>query len=894
MRGLVLALCTGWGVAAGAQGEVGWTAGLPVRDLGPRVMSGRVVDLAVRPGDGSEFYVAYATGGVFHTRNHGTSFEPVFDHAATTAVGCVAADWERGRLYVGTGEVNASRSSYAGSGVYRSTDGGATWTSLGLGEAHHIGRILLHPTEPNVLWVAAAGPLYSDNTTGGVYRSDDGGATWARTLGGAAAIDLLAHPRDPDHLFAALWDRTRRAWDFTESGPASGVFESRDGGRTWTDLTERGGLPERGMLGRMGLAYHPDNELLYVLLDDQTPLPSTAQPGLKPTDFAEMSARQFARLDTADLRTYFSEHGIDLPLDSVRDLIATGVHPPAVLRDYVTDGNRALFESGVVGASVYTYDGTWQRTHTEPLEGVCYTYGYYFGLIEVGPDGTVYIAGVPLLKSSDGGATWSGINAPNVHVDHHALWVNPDRPEHLINGNDGGINISWDGGAHWLKCNHTSVAQCYAIEVDDADPYTVYVGLQDNGVWAGPSDYTPSSGWHASGRYPWEELGGGDGMQIEVDPRNPDRVYFGSQFGWYQRLDRASGERLDIHPKHALGETPLRWNWQTPILVSRHAPDTVYIGAQRVFRSTDAGEHWEAISGDLTRGGRPGDVPYGTLTSLHESPRVPGRLAVGSDDGRLHVSLDGGATWEERALPVDSLWVSEVLWSAHADDRLYAALNGYRWDDFAPRLYRSEDSGATWDALHGGLPSEPVNAVCESADREDHVFVGTDGGAYASWDGGATWARVHPEVPRAPVHDLAYQARTKELVIGTHGRSVWAVELGILAEQAVSGAAALLLPADTTLYREEWAPVGWRWGDQTPPTATAWGFLPEPGEAELDVRDGAGRSVATVPLGTRPRGWQRVELPLEGRDWEAGRYTWQLRPLLGPPSEATPWVISTE
>ncbi len=864
-----------------------WTAGMPIRDLGPRVMSGRVVDLAVKPG-GAEFYVAYATGGVFHTVNHGTSFEPVFDHAATTAVGCVAADWERGRLFVGTGEVNSSRSSYAGSGLYRSDDAGATWTRLGLGDTHHIGRIVLHPDDPDVMWVAAAGPLYSDNTTGGIYRTEDGGATWERVLEGAAGIDLVSDPADPDRLFAALWDRTRRAWDFTEAGPASGVFASRDGGRTWTDLTERGGLPERRALGRMGLAW--DGERLFVLLDDQTPLPPEDRNGLAPDDLIGMSTRRFARLDTTKLRGYFDEFGIDLPLDSVRDLIVGGALPPEVLRDYVTDGNRALFDAGVVGASVYTYDGAWERTHEEPLEAVCYTYGYYFGLMERGSDGHLYIAGVPLLKSTDDGATWEGINAPNVHVDHHALWVDPENPDHLINGNDGGVNTSWDGGAHWTKCNHTSVAQCYAIEVDDAEPYNVYVGLQDNGVWVGPSDYEASMRWHSTGRYPWEELGGGDGMQIEVDPRNPDRVFFGSQFGWYERLDRETGERMEIHPKHELGETPLRWNWQTPILVSRHAPDTVYIGANRVFRSVDSGANWEAISGDLTRGGRPGDVPYGTLTSLHESPRVRGRLAVGSDDGRLHVSLDDGATWVERALPVDSLWVSEVLWSGLADDRMYVALNAYRWDDFTAHLYRSEDAGASWERLEG-LPFEPVNAVCEAG---EHVFVGTDGGVYASWDSGRTWSAAQPELPRAPVHDLAFQERERELVIGTHGRSVWALELGLFAEQPVVADGVQLLAPDTVAHREDWSPSGWRWGDREPRTVATWAFLPEAGAATLTVRDADGAVVTTESWTERPRGWQRVAMPLAGTEWAVGDYTWTLTGPYGAVSEAVPWVMRSE
>lgn len=880
-----------------------WFSGLPLREVGPRVMSGRVVDLDVRPGDGSEFYVAYATGGVYHTVNHGTSFTQVFDFAATTAVGAVAVDWESNIVYVGTGEVNSSRSSYAGTGIYRSSDHGAHWEHLGLEQTHHIGKIILHPTEPNTLWVAAAGPLYSKNTTGGIYKSTDGGAHWERMLGidGTAGIDLVMDTENPNHLYASLWQRSRSAWNFVEGGEDSGLYETTDGGKDWSDLTQLGGLPDRQHLGRMGMAHDALSNVLYVLLDDQSPLPPEPHKGLIPSDFLGMSMRKFDKLDSTEVQDYFDEFGIEASRDSVADLIHSGAILPEALHDYVADGNRDLFNAGVVGASVYQLnEGKWSRTHAEPLESICYTYGYYFGLMERGLDGTLYIAGVPLLKSTDNGTTWQGIGAPNVHVDHHVLWSNPLRPNHLINGNDGGINISWDGGLNWIKCNSPAVAQCYAIEVDNEEPYNIYCGLQDNGVWMGPSDYSESLRWQSTGQYPWQELGGGDGMQIEIDPRNNEIAYFGSQFGWYQKLNRGSDERLDIHPKHQLGERPLRWNWQTPIWISRHAPDTVYMGANRVFQSVDAGVSWEPISEDLTGGGRSGNVPFGTLTSLHESPLQRGRIAVGSDDGRVHFSEDTGKTWTPMDLPMlwseNTPWISEVLWSEHVADRVFVALNTYRWDHFQSYIFQSDDLGQTWQAIHHGLPAEPVNALCEIADQPDLLIAGTDGGGYARRASLGEWSSLHTELPHAPVHDLVYQKSARELVIGTHGRSVWVLSMNVLTEQPIDAGEVILLPADTTSFTDDWSPKGWAWGTKTPQIAQAWCFLPEHGDWVLNVSDSQQELLVSLPLNDRQKGWQRLELPLEQGDlsWEIGAYVWALISKDGLKSDEAAWVIADQ
>ncbi|MGB2014191.1 MAG: WD40/YVTN/BNR-like repeat-containing protein, partial [Flavobacteriales bacterium] len=434
-----------------------WTAGLDLRCVGPTVMSGRVVDIAVDSPDGRTFYVAYASGGLWRTVNHGTSFEPLFDDALTITLGAIAVHPETGRIWAGTGEVNSSRSSYAGTGMYTSDDGGETWQQAGLADAHHIGRIVLDPSDPDVAYAAVLGPLYSANTSGGVWKTSDGGATWERVLqqagdhGDAGAVDLIIDPSNSNRLFAALWDRTRRAWDFRGNGSGSGVWESTDSGATWSELSAMDGFPKSEFTGRIGLAWHAESEQLFALVDNQAPLPAEedGEASYAPDDFKAMTPAEFAALDTALLEAYLEENNFprDATAASAFDDVAEGELVPRDFYDYLTDGNRALFEADIAGAEVYRLSADraqWVRTHSEALEDVCYTYGYYFGLIEVDPTDAdqLYIAGVPLIQSEDGGETWSSIGAPNVHVDHHHLWIDPANPDHLINGNDGGINIS--------------------------------------------------------------------------------------------------------------------------------------------------------------------------------------------------------------------------------------------------------------------------------------------------------------------------------------------------------------------------------------------------------------------------------------------------------------------
>lgn len=877
-----------------------WTAGLPLRCVGPTIMSGRVSDIAVAPGDGSEFYVAYASGGLWHTDNNGTTFEPLFDQALTITLGAVALHEKTGRLWAGTGEVNSSRSSYAGSGIYSSDDKGQSWQHRGLEDTQHIGRIVLHPEDENIAWTAALGPLYSKNNQGGVYKTLNGGRDWSCVLGTdglegrAGAVDLILDPADSDHLFASTWDRTRRAWNFVGNGSGSGVWESTDGGDTWNALSDLKGFPNSEMTGRIGLAWHPIAQQLFAFVDNQALQPDSLNKKeesleYEPLQFSKMRVAEFAKLDTAKLERFLEENRFP-ETDNAASIfarVADRTLEPKALFDFLSDGNAALFETEIIGSEVYRLDFQdgpeigWKRTHTEPLEDVGYTYGYYFGMIEVDPSNSnrLWIAGVPLIESQDGGATWKSIGAPNVHVDHHHLWANPNRAGHLINGNDGGINISWDGGEHWIKCNSPAVGQFYAIEVDHEDPYNIYGGLQDNGTWVGPSDYQLSSGWHQNGQYPWQELSGGDGMQIEVDPRNSDVVFTGSQFGWYNRINRQEDEYKSLHPRHELGETPLRWNWQTPIWLSRHQPDILYMASNRLHRSFDQGENWETLSDDLTRGAREGNVPFGTITSLHESPLRFGQLAAGTDDGLIQISRDGGYSWNEITSPIPQrsdldqlLWISEVLWSSHHQQRLYVAMNGYRLDHFESWIFMTENDGRSWNRLGGSdLPCEPVNALAESASRKGVLFAGTDGGAYASFDNGENWGGLHPELPAVPVHDLVIQERDNDLVIGTHGRSIWILEMDVLWnywdgketwEESKPESFEISEIADVE-FNENWGEKGWAWSEPAPIAAGVDLFSPKTLEAHWVIAQDSTNNKWIGDTLHLNRGWQSKSISLK-------------------------------
>lgn len=806
---------------------------LSFENIGPAVMSGRVVALAVNPEDPTEFYVAYATGGLWHTTDNGISFKSIADQAWTQHLGALTVDWNTRTLWVGTGENNSSRSSYAGVGILKSTDNGETWEHKGLSDSHHIGRILVDPKNPNYLVVGVTGHLYSPNASRGIYISADGGDQWEQKLfvnDQSGIIDLVAAPDDFNTLYASAWEKDRKAWNFDGDGAASGIFKSSDAGQSWARIsTPESGFSQGDGVGRIGLAAY-DAQTLYAIHDNQFRRKKEKKEDseqLSKDDFREMSRDAFLALDDSRINTYLKNYGFHekYRAANVKNMVREGKVKPLDLALYLEDANALLFDTPVIGTEVYkSTDGglNWKKTHKDYLDGVYYSYGYYFGRIHVAPHNPdkIYIYGVPLLTSEDGGQNFRLISKPNVHADHHDLWINPNRPGHLINGNDGGVNITYDDGEHWMKNNSPEVGQFYAIAVDQQKPYRVYGGLQDNGVWMAKHTSRESPRWYSSGQNPWKSIMGGDGMQIQIDPRNPNIVFTGYQFGNYSRLDLNEQQSKAIQPKHELGEAPYRFNWQTPIWLSRHQPDVLYFGSNKFHRSLNQGESWETLSDDLTQGGRKGNVAYGTLTSIHESPIQFGLLYTGSDDGLVYRKQpDSG--WENisSSFPKD-LWVSRVIASAHELGRVYVTLNGYRWDDMTAYVYRSDDFGATWTSVTNGLPSSPVNVIREDPNHPELLYLGNDLGVYISTNGGAQWYPFAEGLTTVAVHDLAIQQEAQDLLVGTHGRSIYLADIAPLHELAASDSKKLMLLKSPKLKHSK------RWGSRR--VSWAEPFTPEP------------------------------------------------------------------
>ncbi|WP_092206748.1 VPS10 domain-containing protein [Bizionia echini] len=812
---------------------------IPFTNIGPTVMSGRVTDLAVNPENPIEFYVAYASGGVWHTINNGSTFKPILDAANTQNVGDIAVHWPTRTIWVGTGENNSSRSSYAGIGILKSIDNGDNWEHVGLSDSHHIGRILIHPDNPDIVIVGVTGHLYSSNAERGIYKTTDGGKTWSNTLyvdDTSGIIDVQSVPNNFNILFASSWTRDRKAWNFTGNGVNSAIYKSEDAGTTWKKVSAKtSGFPTGISVGRIGLAVFDEN-LIYALHDSQFHRTDSKEKsetrGLTKNEFKTMSVEQLLNLEDKKLNDYLKTNGFQekYRADNVKQLVRSGTVKPIDLANYLEDANAMLFDTPVIGAEVYkSEDGgkTWKKTHDDYLEGLYFSYGYYFGEIRVDPNdvNAIYVLGVPLLKSKDAGKTFTSISRENVHADHQALWINPKKSGHLINGNDGGLNMSYDDGDNWEKLNVNAVGQFYAINVDNEKPYNIYGGLQDNGVWVGPHNARESKHWHQSGQYPWEELMGGDGMQIQIDSRNSDVVFTGYQFGNYFRINRKTDDQTYIQPKHELGENPYRFNWQTPILLSPHNQDILYLGGNKLMRSMNQGDTWEAISPDLTNGGKKGNVAYGTLTSISESPFNFGLLYTGSDDGLVHISENAGGSWEliSSSFPKD-LWVTRVIASQHKKERVYVALNGYRWDDFTTYLYVSQDYGKTWRNMASNMPMSPVNVIQEDPKNENILYVGTDNGTYISFNQGDSWEAFSKGLPAVAIHDLVVHPEANDLILGTHGRSLYTANM-----EPVQKVNAALLAKKVTIFPMESMRYSSRWGN-------SWSQYLEPYVPETQIK----------------------------------------------------------
>jgi photosystem II stability/assembly factor-like uncharacterized protein len=705
------------------------------RFIGPANPSGRVTAIAVPETPGRKtIYVGLASGGLWKTTNAGTTWKPVFDDQGTSTIGDVAvAPYDPKEIWVGTGERNSLRSNAWGDGVYKSTDGGKTWKNVGLKQTREIGRIAIHPTDSGTVYIAALGHLWGPNPERGIYKTTDGGETWERILfvdDTTGFVDLKMDPSNPDVLYAAAWHRLRWGGGRMEgAGAGSGIFKTSDGGRTWKKLTDPAldnGLPTR-KLGRIGLAIYPKNpKIVYAVI-------------------------QVA-------------HGSKEP----------GVSPYG-----------GLFRSEDGGES-------WQRVND--LSAVP---DYYYNEVWVDPndDKQIWLAATLLGRSSDGGATIEQLRIDRVHVDHHAMWVDPDDSQHMILGNDGGVYISYDGGVTWAH-QIIPASQFYEVDVDTTKtPYHVCAGAQDNGTWCGPSRTREQVGITD---FDWYRVFGGDGYDHAVSPDSPQIRYGESQFGNISRFNVETWkfESVKPHAEDAGAESgyAFRWDWNTPFEISQHDPTVVYLGGNYLFKLTDRGRDWQILGPDMTRANRfnpepdSGHTSYHSLHSVAESSLDARVLWTGSNDGLLWVTTDGGRSWRNVTdnipdEPPKRCWVSEIEPSHFDAGTAYVTYDCHRRDDYHPYVFKTTDGGDSWTNITGDLPEDGSSYVIREDDTNPNLlFVGTEFGLWISNKGGGQWVRLKNNLPTAAIRDMELVPRRKELVVATYGRSIYILDIGPLQE----------------------------------------------------------------------------------------------------------------
>jgi photosystem II stability/assembly factor-like uncharacterized protein len=716
---------------------------LTFRNLGPFRTSAWVTAIAVPDAPAHDhlytIYAATRSGGLWKTANNGVTWDPISDSVEVAAVGAVAvASSNANIVWMGTGDQANARSSYSGKGVFKSIDAGKTWQFVGLPDSHHIARIIIHPKNPDIVYVAAMGHLFSRNEERGVFRTVDGGRTWKKVLyvnDGVGAIDLVINRKTPSTLYAAMYDKDRRPWQIVESGPETGVYRTDDGGEKWQRLG--GGLPT-GKLGRIGLDLYQKNPLiLYALIENQNPSGQPAAGGR---------------------------------------------------------GGGGPLATGIFGNELYrTDDGgkTWRKTTSVNVAGGKAPYS--FNQIKINPtdDRHVIVNSDNMFVSRDGGATWddpaSGPFFRSPFGDFRCMWWDDEDPNRIMIGSDGGVQVSYDGGRTHDYFPNLRVGEVYAIGVDMDDPYNVYGGMQDHDSWKGPSN-------GPTGRISlenWVTVGPGDGMYNVVDPTDSRWVYNTREQNSMGRMDQKTGIRTSIAPTRPAGQPRLRFNWIAPIALSPANPQIVYAGAQVLFRSLDRGDHWEEISPDLTTNdpSKIGlNVPYCTITSISESPLRAGVIWVGTDDGKVQITENHGATWSDVTSAVATAggpadrWVSRVFASPHEVGTAFVSKSGFRNDDFTPYLYRTTDFGKTWTAIRGNLANAPINVVVQDRKNKNLLVVGNDIGVFVSIDAGASWSRLKANLPTVAVHDLTIHPRENDLVLGTYGRAFWAGDISPLQE----------------------------------------------------------------------------------------------------------------
>jgi photosystem II stability/assembly factor-like uncharacterized protein len=750
----VFCLALAFALPAGLAGQTSVTdrlKNLEFREIGPAVMGGRIDDFGVVESNPNIVYVGTASGGVWKTTNNGTTWEPVFDKESVSTIGDIAiAPSDPAVVWVGTGEPNNRQSSSWGDGIYKSLDAGKTWQKMGLAATHHIGRIVIHPKNSEVVYAAALGHLWGPNPERGVYKTTDGGKTWNQVLkinDDTGVSDIAMDPESPDTLYAAAYERRRTPFGFNGGGPDSAIYKTVDGGATWKKLVK--GLPYEngGDTGRIGLdVYRKDSNIVYAIVQHEKG------------------------------GTYRSE------------------------------------DKGE----------TWKKMgDTNPRPS-------YYSQIRVDPNNDLRIweLGAQMFYSEDGGKTFSTQRVKGIHGDFHAMWIDPADSNHLITGSDGGIHWSYDNGRTWDFINTIAIGQFYEVGLDNEKPYKICGGLQDNGSWCGPSMSLTRDGIINSD---WTLMPGGDGFYARIDYAEPWIVYTESQDGHLSRRDEHTSQQREIMPEAKFGEPHYRFQWNSPVEVSAHDHKTIYYGGNYLFKSTDRGDSWTRLGGDLTTGAdrnklqifgktpdkstlsrHDGVEEYPTITTLSESPLTPNVLWVGTDDGNVQATRDGGKTWKNVALRVPGVpkgtYVTRVVASKYAEGAAFVTFDGHRTDDYNVYLFQTSDYGETWKAIRNGIPDSAgtVHVVREHPRSENLLFAGTEFGLWVSWDHGANWTALKNNLPTVPVDDIEIQAQQNDLVLATHGRSIWIFDDMTPIEKFDAGVAS----SDLTFF--------------TPRTATVW------------------------------------------------------------------------
>lgn len=813
---------------------------LEYRNLGPHRAGSWLSSLAVPdtndPSQKYTYYVGSRNGGVWKTVNNGTTFYPVFDSVQVGSIGAVAVSKSNPEIvWVGTGESYNARSSHAGKGVYKSMNGGKTWEHCGLDDTHHISAVIIHPDNPEVVFIAAMGHLFTPNEQRGVFLTRDGGQTWEKVLyidQNTGIIDLVMNPADPELMFAASYEKYRYPWHYEAGGERSAIYRSTDQGETWEIC--RDGLPE-GKIGRIGLGlcyHHP--EIVYAVVENLNP-----KDGIVVDENVEMNYMR---------DPYF---------------------------DQLIGGE--VYRSGDSGI-------TWTKQNMDSCN-VSAKAAYSFNKILVHPfnPDVLFVSSDVLISSADGGKTWNDCSWPptnlfvNMFGDIRTFWADPRDGDHMLIGSDGGLYETFDGGRTVKHLYHIPLGEVYKVEIDNAYPYNIYMGLQDHEAWK-----APSNSWSGRiGLEDWQIVGMWDGMYTVVDLEDYRWAYISTQFGAHHRVDQLKGERKRIEPENRNGP-PYRFPWTPPIQISHHNPSRIYVGAQCLIRSDDRGDSWEEISPDLTTNdpdkiaGR-GHMMYCTITAISESEIDPNKIWVGTDDGRIHMTPDGGSSWLECTESVEAAggnkdyWVSHIATSRYDEKTAFVCKSGFRNDDFHPLVFRTIDDGKSWNKITNGLPDYPVNVLIEDPRNKNILYLGNDQGVYLTFNQGSAWQSFQQNMPAVPVKDLKVQHEENDLIVGTYGRGAYVIDISLLQQFNHES-----LESDLVLFQIEPKPVRnfserASWGNYemtgdnhlwTPNEPNGliiyYAVQVEPeNELNLVIADGAGLNIDTLDI-NKSTGFHRV------------------------------------